>query len=179
MNRAGAVNVNAPLAFAVVEAICVHGPVNGKSSFSRATGVEPAPETVPFIVRPLPQTGRMVVGVTATPVGALPVVNVRLAPRVMPAALVATARKLYLVFGFRSAIAAVTDSVDVPEPIPSSGVEVPYAVDVPYSKCTDVNSPRGLTPAFSTAPTAEMLVAEREEIAGADAGVEVLNVRSE
>ena len=44
------------------------------------------------MVRPLPQTGRIVDGVIATPVGAFEVVKVRLPPRAMPAALVATAR---------------------------------------------------------------------------------------
>ena len=75
----------------------------GKSCFSSATGVEPAPETEPVIVRPLPQIGRIVDGVIATPVGAFGVVKVRLLPRVTPAALVATARKLYLVLGLQAA----------------------------------------------------------------------------
>ena len=47
---------------------------------------------MPVIVSPEPQIGRIVEGVMATPVGALEVVKVRLEPRVIPAALVATAR---------------------------------------------------------------------------------------
>ena len=47
---------------------------------------------MPVIVSPLPHTGRIVDGVIATPVGTRAVVNERLPPRVIPAALVATAR---------------------------------------------------------------------------------------
>ena len=75
---AGAFSVNAPLEFAVAVAIWVHAPVNGKSTFSSATGVEPTPLTVPVTVRPVPQVGLVVEGVIATPVGALPVVKERL-----------------------------------------------------------------------------------------------------
>ena len=42
-----------------------------KSCFSSATGIEPAPLTEPVIVSPVPQIGRIVDGVIATPVGAL------------------------------------------------------------------------------------------------------------
>ena len=93
-NSAGAFRVNAPLLLEVAVATCAHGPLKGKSCFSRATGVVPEPLTVPVIVTLLPQIGRTVEGVMAMPVGTRPVVNVRLAPRVTPAALVATARKL-------------------------------------------------------------------------------------
>src|SRR4051794_8965396 len=92
----------------------------------------------------------------------------------MPAALVATARELYFVPGLRSAIAAVTDTVEPPLPIAWSGVDVPYDVEVPYSKRTVVASPRGLTPALSVAPSEVTPVAAREEIDGAAAGAAVL-----
>ena len=92
MNSGGAVSEKAPRLLAFAVAISVKGPVKGKSCFSSATGIDAAPATEPVIVRPEPQTGRIVEGVMATPVGAFEVVNVRLPPREMPAALVATAR---------------------------------------------------------------------------------------
>ena len=50
-------------------ATCTHWSLKGKSSFSSATGVVPEPLTVPVIVSPVPQVGRTVEGVMATPVG--------------------------------------------------------------------------------------------------------------
>ena len=61
----------------------------------------------------------------ATPVGALEVVKVRLPERVMPAALVATVRKLYRVFGLRPVSAAETGTAEPPAPIACSGVAEP------------------------------------------------------
>ena len=67
-------------------------PGEGKSCFSRATGVVPAPLTVPVMISPGPRrAGRR--RRDATPVGTRAVVNVRLLARATPAALVATARK--------------------------------------------------------------------------------------
>ena len=70
-NSGGAVSVKEPLLLAVAVAICAKAPVNGKSCFSSATGVEPAPDTEPVTVSPEPQIGRTVEGVIATPVGGL------------------------------------------------------------------------------------------------------------
>ena len=75
-------------------ATVANGTEYGNSGFCSATGVESTPLTVPVIVSPVPHTGRIVDGVIATPVGTREVVNVRLEPRVTPAALVATARYL-------------------------------------------------------------------------------------
>ena len=80
--------------------------------------------------------------------------------------------------GFRPAIAAVTETVELPAPIACSGVEEPYDVDVPYSKRTVVASPRGLTPAFKVAPSEPTPVAAREAIDGAAAGAAVRSSRS-
>ena len=74
----------------------------------------PEPLTVPEIVSPVPQVGRTVEGVMATPVGTRAIVNVRLLVRVTPAALVATARKLYRVLGRSPPTGALTATADVP-----------------------------------------------------------------
>ena len=47
MNSGGAVSRTSRWLLAVAVAICVKARVNGKSCFSSATGVEPAPETEP------------------------------------------------------------------------------------------------------------------------------------
>ena len=124
-NSGGAVSEKEPRLLALAVAICVKAPVNGNSCFSSATGSETAPETEPVTVMPEPQIGRIVEGVMATPVGALEVVKVRLPERAMPAALVATVRKLYRVLGFRPARAAVTATAAPPAPIACSGVAEP------------------------------------------------------
>ena len=170
--------MNEPPLLAVAVAICVKPPVNGKSCFSRATGVDPAPDTEPCTVSPEPQIGRIVDGVMATAVGAREVVNVRLPERVMPAALVATVRKLYRVFGRRPVSAALTATAEPPAPIACSGVAEPYDVDVPYSKRTVVASERAFTLAAIVAPVALIPVVERLEIEGAAAGAVVRSVRS-
>ena len=90
--KRGAVSEYVPLLLAVAVAIPTNGPVNGKSWRSSATGVRPRPLTLPVTVTPLPQTGRSVDAAIVTAVGTRGVVNERLAPRAMPAALVATAR---------------------------------------------------------------------------------------
>ena len=61
----------------------------------------------------------------ATPVGALEVVKERLPQRAMPAALVATVRKLYRVFGAQAGDRGVTATVEPPAPIACSGVAEP------------------------------------------------------
>ena len=86
--------MNAPLRFEVAVATCTHCAGEGEVELLERHRGRAEPLTVPVIVSPVPQMGRTVDGVIATPVGALPVVNVRSPPRVMPAALVATARKL-------------------------------------------------------------------------------------
>ena len=78
----------------------------------------------------------------------------------------------------RSPIAAATVTVEVPAPIACSGVTLPYAVVVPYSKRTVVASPRGFTRARRVAPVAITPFAESDETDGARGGVAVVNVRS-
>ena len=54
--------------------------------------MRPAPRTVPRIVRPVPQTGRVVDGVRVMAVATRDVVKARSALRVTPAAFAATTR---------------------------------------------------------------------------------------
>ena len=60
--------------------------------------------------------------------------NVRSAPRVVPARSVATIRKWYVTFGASPLIVADTARLRMPAPAPVSGVLEPYALVRPYSK---------------------------------------------
>ena len=66
--------------------------------------------------------------------GGAEVVNVRSAPSVVPAALVATTRKWYVVAGASPLTTDVTDCVDEPLPALEAAVLDPYPVVRPHSK---------------------------------------------
>jgi len=75
------------------------------------------------------------------------VVKVWSSPTVDPAALVATTRKWYVVFGVRPTRSVATGTTLVPEPASAStaGDRDPYDVDAPYSNRYVVDDPFGST----------------------------------
>jgi hypothetical protein len=106
------------------------------------------------------------------------VVKVWSSPTVDPAALVATTRKWYVVFGVRPTRSVATGTTLVPEPASAStaGDRDPYDVDAPYSNRYVVDDPFGVTLPFSVAVVSSTDVAADVVAAGLSP---VVNVRSE
>src|SRR6266852_2068082 len=87
------------------------------------------------------------------------VVKLASAPLLVPASLVATSRKWYVVLGERLETVAVTVRSLAPEPALFDDVFDPYAVLVPYSKYQVVARPSGFTLPLSVADVGVTAVA--------------------
>ena len=106
-----------------------------------------------------------------TAVGGSAVTKVLSAPAVVPAELVATTRKWYVLPGVRLPTAIETVFDVVPDPADVAAVFVPYDVDVPYSMVQSVDWPLGLTVPPSVAPVGPTPEAADVTTTGGDAVV--------